>query len=311
MDISNYFNNVKSFIINCEASRPKSTSHAYAILASFFLSLELFILKFISSNQNSFHFALVRSTFALLANSWAIEVFKTPIFKDIRGKFFGNLCTRGFLGFVVIVGMYATFSFISLSEGMVLILMTPIWTFILGKLIMGQNFKAKNIPLCLLSLVGVYLVFNSNISQANSGKNQLIGACLALGIGIIRAFANILVKSLTNKVALLSINQFHYIVTILCCSILLIFINNLNDFTLLEYICVAFAGFIGFIAQNIGVRAIFLENPGIIQSLQYSSIIFSLFFDFLILGAEIHLLSVIGCLLIVASTILIILTENL
>ena len=306
---SPYFSKTKNFFINCETSQPKSTAHAYAIVASFMMSVEMFIIKFISSKQNPFHLVLVRSIFALSANSYVIANCQIPIYKDIKGQYFWNLCFRGFLGFIVLCGMYLTFSFISLSEGMVLILLSPIWTLIFGKILMNENFEAKNIFLCILSIFGVYLILDSKV-EASSGKNAIVGTCLALGTGILRALASLLVKSLTNKISIFTINQFHYLMSILFCSIMLMFLTNLNEMNMGEYINVAFAGFLGFSGQTIGVRAISLENPGIVGSLNYCSVIFSFFFDIIILGSDLYFMSIIGCVLISFSTVTILITKK-
>lgn len=300
--------NFKNYFHEFEQKNPRRAAHYYVLCGCFFLSTEMLFVKYLPHQTNPFQNASIRSIFALIFNSLLLNSLSVPIYRDIKVAFKG-LCTRGLIGFSILMGMYTTFKYIPLGEGMVLLFMSPIWAFIMGKIILKEHFKVIDIILCIVTLFGVYLIFNPNVfgeTTENDDRiydNKKIGIILALTTSLIRAFSMVLVRSLSGKVDVISINQFQYVFSSVLGAVALLFLGNIYRYSLWDYFLLFLLGFFGCFGQYLGARSLKFENPGIVGTLGNVTILFSFIYDCIILNSKFEIFSVVGCILIIISTI--------
>lgn len=72
----------------------------------------------------------------------------------------------------------------------------------------------------------------------------------------------------------------------------------------MQYFYVMCAGIVGCFSQALFARSLIFENSGKITSVQYVSVIFSLFYDVFIFGYDIKFISIVGVFIVIASIVL-------
>lgn len=310
------YENIRKVFEAIESKNPRRAAHYYALMTCFFLSTEMLIIKEYIPNGDTFQKASMRSFFAIIFNIFFMDIFSISFYKEIKENSMKGLLSRGIMGWLVIICYYTTFVYISLSEGMVLILMSPLWTFFIGKILIKENFKFIDIILCLIGLFGVFLILNPRFYENNSSNSEnenddsftknhrkMMGIFFAIITSLIRTFSTLMIKSLSKNISSITINHFHYLFTYLLSILVSLFIGELYIYSFSEYFFLFVCGFVATCGQFLATKAISLESPGIIGSLGNFSVVVTFFYDFIILNSHLEILSIVGCICIIVSTV--------
>tara|TARA_Y100001970_G_C14214681_1_gene848947 strand:- start:205 stop:1155 length:951 start_codon:yes stop_codon:yes gene_type:complete len=261
------------------------------ILGMFVFSIQDTLIKLISESVNIYLIYIIRSLVGLLiiliyCRIKQIKlVFKThyPIITIFRVSGF-------FLGFSL---YYFSLSKISLPEAVTLFFVSPFFVTISSKLIIGEKIGIYRWSAILIGFFGVYLVLNPDFENFN------IYSLFPIFCAFFYALTVVIQKKTSDKDSLFTQIIHTYLSAIIFSIIIYFCINNLtfNSYQIVEYrfilmewkipsmyffvllITIGFTGVIGFLALFGAYR---IGSPSTIAPYEYSLIIWSILFGYLI-----------------------------
>ncbi|CAO1636007.1 unnamed protein product [Sympodiomycopsis kandeliae] len=280
--------------------------------------------------------------FARMSLTWlgcviALRVTKTPhpVFgpPEVRKL----LVARGIVGFFGLSGFYISLKYLSLSDATVITFLSPILTGFLCMIFLKEAFTQKELLAAIASLVGVLLIARPKSlfgrGQQHDGpvggpvgeeaittlKNhategqRLFAVAIALMGTLGSAGAYTLIRSIgTRASALHSVSYFA-----LYSSLASWFLGWLNDETWSMpqekrgsfFVLLCLCGTLGFAAQWLAAMGLQREKGGRATVTVYTQAIWSTIYQVVFLREMIAPLSALGCLIILASAMIVALTK--
>ena len=261
------------------------------ILGMFVFSIQDTLIKLMSDSINIYVIYIVRSIvgiLVILTYCWIYKIqliFKTyyPFITILRVSIF-------FLGFSL---YYFSLSKISLPEAVTLFFVSPFFVTISSKFIMGENIGIYRWSAILIGFIGVYLVLDPNFNDFN------IYTLFPIFCAFFYALTVVIQKKTSDKDSLFT-QILHTYLSAIAFSIIIYFYVNNSTFTpyqLLEYkfvlmswnipslnyflllIIIGFTAVIGFFSIFGAYR---IGSPATIAPYEYSLIIWSILFGYLI-----------------------------
>ncbi len=261
------------------------------ILGMFVFSIQDTLIKIMSDSINIYVIYIVRSIVGILAiftYCWIYKIqliFKTyyPFITILRVSIF-------FLGFSL---YYFSLSKISLPQAVTLFFVSPFFVTISSKFIIGEKIGIYRWSAILIGFIGVYLVLDPNFDDFN------VYSLFPIFCAFFYALTVVIQKKTSDKDSLFTQIIHTYLSAIIFSIIIYFFVNNLTftPYQLLEYKFVLMSWhipslnyfllllIIGFTAV-IGFFSIFgayrIGSPSTIAPYEYSLIIWSILFGYLI-----------------------------
>ncbi len=261
------------------------------ILGMFVFSIQDTLIKLMSDHINIYVIYIVRSIVGILViftYCWIYKIqliFKTyyPFITILRVSIF-------FLGFSL---YYFSLSKISLPEAVTLFFISPFFVTISSKFIMGENIGMYRWSAILIGFIGVYLVLDPNFNDFN------IYTLFPIFCAFFYAVTVVIQKKTSDKDSLFTQILHTYLSAIAFSIIIYFYVNNLTftPYQLLEYkfvlmswnipslnyflllIIIGFTAVIGFFSIFGAYR---IGSPATIAPYEYSLIIWSILFGYLI-----------------------------
>ena len=261
------------------------------ILGMFVFSIQDTLIKLMSDSINIYVIYIVRSIVGILViftYCWIYKIqliFKTyyPFITILRVSIF-------FLGFSL---YYFSLSKISLPEAVTLFFVSPFFVTISSKFIIGENIGIYRWSAILIGFIGVYLVLDPNFNDFN------IYTLFPIFCAFFYAVTVVIQKKTSDKDSLFTQILHTYLSAIAFSIIIYFYVNNLTftPYQLLEYkfvlmswnipslnyflllIIIGFTAVIGFFSIFGAYR---IGSPSTIAPYEYSLIIWSILFGYLI-----------------------------
>lgn len=279
----------------------------YMLLASLLFAFMGAAAKELSDSMSSVEVVFFRNVFGVIFI--LISIYNSPL-KQIGGKFW-LLIFRGFAGFIALLFFFYNISVIPLGEAMTFSKTSTIFTAILAYIFLKEKLSLKGWIGVFIGFIGI--VFITEFDGGSLDKSDYLGILSGLGAAFAYTSVRELRKFYDTRAIVLS---FMTIGTIGPAVLMIIgsFYSNadldflLGTFTMPkmnDWLYIILLGIFSTYAQIYMTKAYSFAKAGIIGTISYSNIVFSIILG-LILGDNFpSILIVFGILLIVLSGLLV------
>ncbi|MEM1128358.1 MAG: DMT family transporter [Bacteroidota bacterium] len=271
----------------------------YMVVAAFLFSVMSLFVKLIGPRIPSAQVVLIRNAFSLGATYWMLRQAGVRPWGTRRGL----LVVRGAVGFVALLCFFYAIPRLPLADVTVIQFTNPVFTALLGAVFLGEYLKRREVALAVLSLLGVVLVAQPSIlfgARAEALDPQ--AALIALAGAVLAAGAYITIRRLSATEHHLVI-VFYFPLISVPAALPFLWFEAVWP-TLTEWALLLGIGVLTQAAQISLTKGLRAERAGKAMSLSYVQILFAALWGFLFFGEVPDLLSVLGALLIVGSTVL-------
>ncbi|KUI65110.1 hypothetical protein VM1G_00079 [Cytospora mali] len=229
------------------------------------------------------------------------------------------LLVRAFGGFLGVFGLYYSLRYLNLSEATVITFMMPLVASFGGYLLLGSPFSWLEILLSIVSLFGVLLVASPdamfpaaetdatlNSPDAVNLVSRIWALCVGL-LGVCGSAAAFLCMSVIGKTEnpLTVVNYFAALCAVVSVVALIVLPGlgfqapgNIWEWTLLF-----FSGLSGFLMQFLITLSLQAEKSLVAVNMVYTQIVFALTLDGIVFHTIPHVVSLLGCALIMGSAV--------
>ncbi len=137
----------------------------YMIMACFFASLMISMVRFLSGKFHSSFIVLMRNLFSVI---FFLPFFIQDYKKILHTKKIGYHFLRGFNGTLTMSCWFYTISVLPLQEAVSLNFLTPILTILAGQLFLQERVNKYTYFACLLSFIGVVIILRPGFKNISS-----------------------------------------------------------------------------------------------------------------------------------------------
>jgi drug/metabolite transporter (DMT)-like permease len=281
----------------------------YMLFSSFLFAIMGIFVKDLSDSMSSVEITFFRNVFGVAIILYS--VYRNP-FTHIGGKLL-LLIFRGTIGFIALLAFFYNIANIPLAEAMTFSKTAPIFTSIFAYIFLNEKLNFWQIISIFLGFIG--MVFIIQPDGFTLSKTDLLGIFSGIGAGLAYTSVRELRKYYDSRAIVLSftvigtvapailliIGTFYKPPEYLDFLIAPIVIPNIDDI-----ISIFALGILATFAQIFMTKAYGETKAGIVATVSYSNILFSLIIGTLILNEPIpNFISFIGIFLIVFSGILV------
>ena len=219
------------------------------------------------------------------------------------------LIIRGYLGGIALSLMFHSIYLLPLSYVSVLQRITPLWVGIFGTLIYKEPYKLVHIITTFISFLGIILIFKptfifgedqSKHMDTDKKNEYYLGLILITANTIVASFIQLTIRALRHKTNILIV-VFYFNFFNLVISGIGQFFEYPKVLDLYECFLIFMIGLLGFIAQLLRARGLFLEKAFILSIISYLSVIFGYIFDIFIFNETIDIFAYFGIAVIMLS----------
>ena len=279
----------------------------YMLLASLLFAFMGVAAKGLTDSMSSVEVVFFRNVFGVLFI--LISIYKSPL-KQLGGKFW-LLIFRGVAGFVALLFFFYNISQISLGEAMTFSKTSTIFTAVLAYVFLKEELGIKGWIGVFIGFIGI--IFITEFDGSSLEKSDYLG--ILSGIGAALAYTS--VRELRNfydtRAIVLSFMTIGTIGPMILMIIGSFYTNPNLDFMLGtfiipkldDWIYIILLGIFSTYAQIYMTKAYTFAKAGIIGTISYSNIVFSIILGLLWGDAFPSMLIILGIILIVISGILV------
>ncbi len=279
----------------------------YMLLASFFFAITGAFAKLLSQNLPSIEIVFFRNVLGLIIISYAL--YKIPPIQE-SGKLF-LLISRGIIGFAALLMYFYNISNIPLAEAQTFTKTSPIFTAIFSYLLLKEKLNSKAWVAIIIGFLGILFITGFDYTQLN--KTDYLGILSGLGAGLAYTSIRELKKYYDTRVIVLSFVLIGTIAPIILMIISQEYSSENFDFILSKFVMpfsydwlyIIGLGVSATISQVSMTKAYSLAKGGIVGTIGYSNIIFSIFLGVLLGDNFPTFFVLIGFFLIVLSGIMV------
>ena len=279
----------------------------YMIFASILFAFMGAAAKELSDSMSSVEVVFFRNIFGVFLIS--ISIYNSPL-KQIGGKFW-LLVFRGMAGFVALLFFFYNISVISLGEAMTFSKTSTIFTAVLAYFLLKEKLGIKGWLGVFVGFIGI--VFITEFDGSSLEKTDYLGILSGVGAALAYTSVRELRKYYDSRAIVLSFMTIGTIGPLILMMISSFYSNNSLDFMLgtfvmpqpNDWLYIVLLGIFATFAQIYMTKAYSCAKAGIIGTISYSNILFSIILG-LILGDSFPSSSIIfGIILIVLSGLLV------
>jgi len=286
-----------------------NVGYIYAIFSSIITCTNVLLVKFIP-HIPIFQTIFSRSIILLSINTTLMGYNNTPTVAS-SPKINKKLHIRGFLGIAGLSVWFVGISMVPMSEGVILMMTTPVMSGILAKLILGEPFETKQLVVSIFCLCGVVLIIKPDMlfskDEAHTDKykqyqHREIGAVLLLFSAFLIALVQVAIKELGASCHVMTIAQYNSLYGALFTPLLGLYegVNHLRVIDGLALICLAVGTWIQQLANT---RAYMFQKVARISTISYIQVVLSMLLDCFIFSFFPDGWTILGSLLISSSII--------
>jgi len=279
----------------------------YMLFASLLFAFMGAAAKELSDSMSSVEVVFFRNIFGVLLI--LISIYKSPL-KQIGGKFW-LLVFRGTAGFIALLFFFYNISQIPLGEAMTFSKTSTIFTAVLAYFLLKEKLEIKGWLGVFVGFIGI--VFITEFDGSTLEKTDYLGILSGVGAALAYTSVRELRKFYDSRAIVLSFMTIGTIGPLILMIISSFYSNSSLDFMLGsfvmpqpdDWIYIILLGIFATFAQIYMTKAYSFAKAGIIGTISYSNILFSIILG-LILGDNFPSISIVfGILLIVLSGLLV------
>lgn len=279
----------------------------YMLFASLLFALMGAVAKELSDSMSSVEVVFFRNVFGVFFI--LISIYNSPL-KQIGGKFW-LLVFRGVAGFVALLFFFYNIAQISLGEAMTFSKTSTIFTAILAYLFLKEKLGFKGWLGVFVGFIGI--VFITEFDGSNLEKTDYLGILSGVGAALAYTSVRELRKNYESRAIVLSFMTIGTIGPMILMIIGDFYTNPNLDFMLASFIMpqlndwfyIILLGIFATLAQIYMTKAYSCAKAGIIGTISYSNIAFSIILGLILGDAFPSILVVLGILLIILSGLLV------
>ncbi|KAI3429294.1 hypothetical protein D9Q98_005390 [Chlorella vulgaris] len=261
------------------------------------------VVKFVESRIPVFQIVLARGLFSALATTAACRLKGIPTFG--HGAPLILKLARGTIGATAMVLSYESIVRLPLGDSTVIFFLSPIFTALLGYLLLGESFGLLTSLGCCASLAGVVMVAQPGSAAVDWSQRRLLGMAFGFTAALLAAGAYICIRQIGKREHSLTVAFYFHIHSVIFSIIPLSLgyphfavLPNLLDAALLLLLAVC-----SFVANLLVSRALQIELAAKATALNFTQVIFAWIIGSYAFGDPITGLGVAGTLLIAAGVI--------
>ena len=279
----------------------------YMLFASLMFAFMGAAAKELSDTMSSVEVVFFRNVFGVFLI--LISIYNSPL-KQIGGKFW-LLVFRGMAGFIALLFFFYNIAEISLGEAMTFSKTSTIFTAILAYFLLKEKLGTRGWTGVLVGFIGI--VFVTEFDGSSLEKTDYLGILSGVGAALAYTSVRELRKFYDSRAIVLSFMTIGTIGPLLLMIISTFYVNESLDFMLGTFVMpqpndwtyIILLGIFATLAQIYMTKAYSYAKAGIIGTISYSNILFSIILG-LFLGDNFPSISIVfGILLIVLSGLLV------
>ena len=279
----------------------------YMLLASLLFAFMGAMAKELSDSMSSVEVVFFRNVFGVFFI--LISIYKSPL-KQLGGKFW-LLIFRGVAGFVALLFFFYNISQISLGEAMTFSKTSTIFTAVLAYIFLKEKLGIKGWIGVFLGFIGI--LFITEFDGSSLEKSDYLGIFSGVGAALAYTSVRELRKFYDTRAIVLSFMSVGTIGPIILMLIGSFYSNEKLDFILGTFIMpkiddwvyIILLGIFSTYAQIYMTKAYSFAKAGIIGTISYSNIVFSIILGLFLGDAFPSLTIILGIVLIVISGLLV------
>lgn len=279
----------------------------YMLFASFLFALMGAVAKELSDSMSSVEVVFFRNVFGVFFI--LISIYNSPL-KQIGGKFW-LLVFRGVAGFVALLFFFYNISEISLGEAMTFSKTSTIFTAIFAYIFLKEKLGFKGWLGVFVGFIGI--VFITEFDGSNLEKTDYLGILSGVGAALAYTSVRELRTYYDSRAIVLSFMTIGTIGPMILLIIGSFYSNPHLDFMLgtftmpknEDWIFIILLGIFATLAQIYMTKAYSFAKAGIIGTISYSNIVFSIILGLILGDSFPSFLIVLGILLIIFSGFLV------
>ncbi|CAK62963.1 unnamed protein product (macronuclear) [Paramecium tetraurelia] len=285
----------------------------YSLLSSCFFALTALTIKLVP-NVAPTQVLYVRSLFTIMMLKW---IAKDKI-DSYPQKQINKLQWRGLCGGLGTVAWFCAVRLIQSSEVIVLSKISPLWTALIAAYVTKTDkLTLKLLIIILLCIIGVALiarppfllmVLGQTVDANKEYDMHMLGVMLALTSSITQSIVQVIISHLAKSVHQIAILQYFSFYTIILPMLFELYNQSQLVFpTSQEWVFLLMNSASGGLAQFFMNRCFILGKLNKMSLVGQSQVLFSYFFDIVVLNESINNLSIIGSVLVCGCLISVIL----
>jgi len=279
----------------------------YMLISSFLFAFTGAFAKLLSDYMSSVEVVFFRNITGVILISYAI--YKSPV-KQIGGKPF-LLFMRGFIGFSALLMYFYNIANIPLAEAQTFNKISPIFTAIFSYLLLKEKLSIQAWIGIFIGFIGVLFITNFNVFALS--KTDWLGICSGIGAGLAYTSIRELRKSYDNKIIVLSFMTVGTIAPLILMIVASYITIDSLDWILAKFVMpkaiawiyIVALGIFATFSQLYMTKAYSLASGGIVGTISYTNIIFSIALGMLLGDLFPSFMVIIGIILIIISGILV------
>jgi drug/metabolite transporter (DMT)-like permease len=279
----------------------------YMLISSFLFAFTGAFAKLLSDYMSSVEVVFFRNITGVILISYAI--YKSPV-KQIGGKPF-LLFMRGFIGFSALLMYFYNIANIPLAQAQTFNKISPIFTAIFSYLLLKEKLSIQAWIGIFIGFIGVLFITNFNIFALS--KTDWLGICSGIGAGLAYTSIRELRKSYDNKIIVLSFMTVGTIAPLILMIVASYITIDSLDWILAKFVMpktiawiyIVALGIFATFSQLYMTKAYSLASGGIVGTISYTNIIFSIALGMLLGDLFPSFMVIIGIILIIISGILV------
>lgn len=279
----------------------------YMLFASFMFALMGVVAKELSYNLSSIEVVFFRNVFGVIFILYSI--YNSPL-KQIGGKFW-LLIFRGTAGFIALLFFFYNIANIPLGEAMTFSKTSTIFTALLAYFFLKEHIGFKGWIGVFIGFIGI--LFITEFDGSSLKKTDYLGILSGVGAALAYTAIRELRKYYDSRAIVLSFMAVGTVIPLILMIISEFYINPNLDFMLgkfvmptnYEWFIIVLLGIFSTYAQIYMTKAYAVAKAGIIGTISYSNIVFSIILGLFIGDAFPSFIIVLGIILIVISGILV------
>lgn len=279
----------------------------YMLIASLLFAITGAFAKLLSSTLPSVEIVFFRNITGLIIIFYAI--YKVPVVQ-IGGKPF-LLFLRGFIGFLALLMYFYNIANIPLAQAQTFTKISPIFTAIFSYYLLNEKLSSKAIIGILIGFCGI--LFITGFDANSLSKTDWLGILSGVGAGLAYTSIRKLRQYYDTRIIVLSFVVSGTLGPIILMLISQFYTSMSFDFILSKFVMphnydwlyILGLGFSATISQYTMTKAYSLEKGGIVGTIGYTNIIFSIFLGMLLGDMFPSFYIIFGILLIIISGILV------
>jgi drug/metabolite transporter (DMT)-like permease len=279
----------------------------YMLFASLLFAFMGAAAKELSSSMSSVEVVFFRNVFGVFLI--LISIYKTPLVQ-VGGKFW-LLVFRGMAGFIALLFFFYNISVIPLGEAMTFSKTSTIFTAIFAYVFLKEKLGFKGWVGVFIGFIGI--LFITKFDGSNLDKTDWLGVLCGVGAALAYTSVRELRKYYDTRAIVLSFMTIGTIGPFILLLIGQFYTNEKLDFMLAtfvmpkgaDWIFIILLGIFATLAQIYMTKAYSCANAGIIGTISYSNIVFSIILGLILGDLFPDILIIFGILLIIVSGLLV------